>query len=73
MKMINCYLKTLKFAMYFIPVIPSNHRPSCLLAVGTETIKANLLLQINTLVSITATRRQKAQGSTETLRKNKLR
>ena len=47
MKTINCYLKSLKFAMYFIPVIPLNHPSPCLLAVCRETIKANLLLQIN--------------------------
>ena len=29
MKMI-VYLKTLKYAMYFIPMIPSNHRSPCL-------------------------------------------
>ena len=70
MKMINCYLKTLKFAMYFFPMIPSSHRFPCLVAAGRETIKANLLLQMNSWVSIPATRRQKAQGSTETSRKN---
>ena len=47
MKMINCYSKTLKFALYFIPLIPSNHRSPCLLAAVRETIKVNLLLQIN--------------------------
>ena len=45
--MINCYLKTLKFAMYFFPMIPSSHQFPCLLAGGRETIEANLLLQIN--------------------------
>ena len=64
--MINCYLKTLKFAIYFFPIIPSRHRFPCLLAAGRETIEANLLLQINSRVSIPATRRQKVQGSTET-------
>ena len=47
MKTINCYLKSLKFAMYFIPMIPLNYPSTCLLAVCRETIKANLLLQIN--------------------------
>ena len=47
MKMIIGYLKTLKYAMYFIPMIPSNHRSPCLLAAGRETIKANFVLQIS--------------------------
>ena len=47
MKMVNCYLKTLRFAMYFSPMFPSNHRYPCLLAAGRETIEANFLLQIN--------------------------
>ena len=67
------YLKTLKYVMYFIPMIPSNHRSLCLLAAGRETINANFILQISSLVSIPATRRQKALGSAETLRKSKLR
>ena len=71
--MIIGYLKTLKYAMYFIPMIPSNHRSPCLLAAGRETIKANFVLQISSWVSIPAPRRQKAQGSAETLRKSKLR
>ena len=65
--MINCYLKTLKFAIYFIPMIPSSPRISAFLAAGRETIKANLLLQIHSWASIPAARRQKAQGSSETL------
>ena len=40
--MINCYLKTIKFANYFVPIIPSKHRPPCLLAVGRETINVKL-------------------------------
>ena len=48
MKMINCYLKTLKFAIYFIPMRPHQSSEShCFLAAGRETIKADLLLQIN--------------------------
>ena len=47
MKMTYCYLKTLKFAMYFFPMILSSHRYPCLPAAGRETIEANLLLQIN--------------------------
>ena len=73
MKMFKCYFKTLKFAMYFFPMIPSSQRFPYLLAAGRETIVANLLLQINSCGSIPATRRQKAQGSTEILRKNILR
>ena len=38
--MINCYLKTSKFAMYFFPMIPSSHR--CLLAADREAIDATL-------------------------------
>ena len=47
MKMINCYLKTLKFAMHFFPMIPSSHQFPCLLAAGREDIEANQMLQIN--------------------------
>ena len=50
MKMMDCYLKTLKFAKHFIPMIPLNHQSSCPLPDGREIIKANLLLQINSLV-----------------------
>ena len=42
MKMINCYLKAIKFANYFVPIIPSKHRSPCLLAVGRETINVKL-------------------------------
>ena len=61
MKTINCYLKSLKFAMYFIPMIPLNYPSTCLLAVCRETIKANLLLQINSWVSIPEDRKCKVQ------------
>ena len=47
MKMISCYLKTLKVAMYFFPMIPSSHRFPCHLAAGREAIEANWMLQIN--------------------------
>ena len=70
MKMISCYLKTLKFAMYFFPMILSSHQFPCLLAAVREAIDGNQLLQINFWMSIPATRRQKAQGSAEPLRKN---
>ena len=70
MKMINCYLKTLQ---YILPqLFHQALEPLGFLAAGRETIKANLLLQINSWASIPPTRRQKVQGSMETLRKNKL-
>ena len=46
MKMINCYLKTLKLQCIF-PMIPTSHRSPRLFAAGRETIETNLLLQIN--------------------------
>ena len=45
--MMNCYLKTSKYAMYFFPRILSSHRFACLLATVREAIEANQLLQIN--------------------------
>ena len=56
--------------MYFLPMILSSHWFPCLLAAVREAIKANWLLQIIFWISIPATRRQKAQGSAETSRKN---
>ena len=47
MKMVNCHLKTLKFAIYFFTMIPSSHRFPRLLAAGRETIEGDLLLQFN--------------------------
>ena len=57
MKIINCYLKTLKFDMYLFPMIASSHRSPYLPVAARETIEANLLLQINSWVSIPATRK----------------
>ena len=45
--MVDCHLKTLKFALYFFPMIPSNHRSPRLLAADRENIEANVLFQIN--------------------------
>ena len=39
--MINFYLKTIKLANYFIPMIPSNHRYPCFHTVDRQTIKVN--------------------------------
>ena len=65
--MINCYLKTLKFAMYFSQW---SHQATDF-PVSLQPLEEPLrLLQINFWVPIPATRGQKAQGSTETLRKN---
>ena len=71
--MINCYLRKLQFAIYFIPMIPQAPKSPRFLAAGRETIKVNLLLQNNSWLSMPATRRQRVQGSSETLRKIKQR
>ena len=48
MKMINCYLKTLKLQCIF-PMIPTSHRSPCLFAAGREIIAiTNKLLSLNT-------------------------